>query len=56
MNGLIGIAEGIGAPESSKAALIRQGLKEMTTFCKDFDKTGSFQVTRFARMCKKIVT
>ena len=41
-----GLCDGLGASSSSKAALLRQGLKEMTAFCKLFDKTGNFRVSK----------
>lgn len=53
---MAGIAEGICATESSKAALIRQGLKEMSTFCREFDKTGAFQVWNVANLTLSLWT
>jgi len=39
-----GLCDGMGAGSSSKAALMRQGLKEMAAFCKEFDQTGQYKV------------
>lgn len=34
----------MGLGSNAKAALIRQGLKEMMEFCQEFDQTGNFHV------------
>ncbi|KAJ1386582.1 NAD-dependent glycerol-3-phosphate dehydrogenase C-terminus-domain-containing protein, partial [Ochromonadaceae sp. CCMP2298] len=38
-----GLCDGMGASASAKAALLRQGLKEMAAFCMLYD-TGGFQL------------
>jgi hypothetical protein len=45
---LPGICEGIGATDSSKAALMRQGMKEMSLFAQEFDTGNSFEVPLLA--------
>jgi hypothetical protein len=41
---LTGIAKGMSTTESSRAALMRQGLLEMGRFCQEFDQEGAFKV------------
>lgn len=40
-----GFCDGLDMEVSTKAAVIRQGLEEMVTFCDVFDRTGNFEVT-----------
>jgi tRNA pseudouridine-54 N-methylase len=47
-----GICEGIGATDSSKAALMRQGMKEIALFAREFDTSDSFQVRGRALSCR----
>jgi glycerol-3-phosphate dehydrogenase (NAD+) len=42
-----GISDGMGLGSNAKAALLRQGLKEMTEFCQEFDQSGHFEVITF---------
>jgi glycerol-3-phosphate dehydrogenase len=37
--------------ESSRAALMRQGLLEMGRFCQEFDQEGAFKVCWYAGLC-----
>jgi len=40
-----GLCDGLGGTSSSKAALMRQGFKEMAQFCQEFDQTGKYSVS-----------
>ena len=42
-----GFCDGMDLEVSTKAAVIRQGLEEMITFCDVFDRTGNFEVRSF---------
>lgn len=51
----VGIAKGIKATESARAALMRQGLQEMSQFCREFHDEGKFQVGTAVWHCLSLV-